>query len=204
MSYLKEILRVPQHKGKKFSLSSFDLENKERTGYSEGKLIVYKAFSHDDPRVILFGIFDNESLISSVVGYFDTFNGKKYFVVLDAYTHKDFRQKGYATALYSFLIMTLRLKLVSDTEQTPSGEKLWTSIRKVFPAKVYDSNTKKILPPGSVSDEEVYTTDETKNRYRFIIESESPIDGIGIPRIGEGIIKKHQFYTHPSKHGAYA
>jgi len=201
---LAEILRSPQHKNKRFSLSSFDLEHKQKIGYSEWDLVVYQAHTKSDPEVFLFGLFEKDILLTAVIGKFFMLDGAKTFTIKDVFTPTGYRMKGYVTALYSFLIKDMKLRLLSDVEQTPSGEKLWKSIRKIFPVKIYDKATRKVLEPTDVSDDEIYTYDESKNRYLFIVESWLTEGMLEIPTVSGDILKKYQFYTHPSKYGAYA
>lgn len=200
---LSEILRVPQHNNKRYNISSFDLKNKEKMGHSEGSLVIYRMTNMTDRNLILYGLYDKNILLSSIIGVFFSLDGMNTFAIKDAFTPIEYQKKGYATALYSYLVKYLNLKLLSDAEQTPNGERLWNSIRKVLPVKIYDTATRKIVDPGNVPDKEIYTFDADKNRYLFIVESWLLEDIVGIPRIHEGLLEKYLFYTHSSNQGKY-
>ncbi|MGI0077545.1 MAG: hypothetical protein ACREAU_09130 [Nitrosopumilaceae archaeon] len=204
---LNEILRIPQHKGKRYSLNSFDLKNKECVGHTEGRLQICKAHAIDDNNVILYGLFDAKNiLLSSIMGVFFSLDGTSTFAVKDALTPVAQQKKGYATSLYVFLVKDLNIRLLSDVEQTPQGESLWRSIQKVVPVKIYDTATKKILQSNAINDEEIYTLDKEQNRYLFITEnwlSEGMIELQKQTHISGEILARHIIYTHSAVKGEY-
>ncbi|MGI0076816.1 MAG: hypothetical protein ACREAU_05355, partial [Nitrosopumilaceae archaeon] len=123
---VNEILRIPQHTSKRYNPDSFNLENKECVGHTEGKLKVCKAFAIDDNYTILYGLFDAQNmLLSGIIGKFFLLDGMNTFAVKDALTPAPLQKKGYATSLYVFLVKDLNIRLLSDVEQTPQGESLW-------------------------------------------------------------------------------
>lgn len=200
---LDEITLVDGHGNKNFNISEFDINNGERIGYSEGGTIITKSHHNIDSRLILFSLTNENNLfLSGVVGYFFPFNGREYFLINDVFTSREQRNKGYATALYTSLVRKYHVKLMSGKTQTKDGKLLWDRLSKVLTVNVYDAKTKTTVPRNQISDDDIYVNEP--DRYILLVERcVVSIHDIGIPNIGDGIIKDILNYTHPINEGKY-
>lgn len=200
---LTEIRMVNTISHKRFSVDDFDSTNQQSVGFGEGGTQIKKMSAHKDPRVLLYALYTKDgTLLSCVTGYNAPYDGSTFFVILDVYTPAEYRQQGYATALYTALVKKYGMKLMSDKEQTPSGRQLWNGISKVLNVSVLDASTGTTTPRSQVSDDEIYVDDP--NRYLLIAEQHNhPIDSVGTPHIQDGILEDYIIYTHPDNEGLY-
>jgi len=116
------------------------------------------------------------------------------FVINEIWVDPKFRNKGHALSLYRYLYVDLEYTVISDTQQTLGGKKIWDSLRQQFGDDVvlYDNENNSIVKSDSVPKEDLYcnnTKDNLDKRYRLVLKKgEALKESIGIPNIGCGIL----------------
>lgn len=178
--------------------TKFDMNNAEVVALAEAPFKIVKAFTTLDSSVVLYGVIsDDGALICSTVGRLATVFGKQYFIIGGTWTAETHRRKGIATMLYTTLVKRLKLRLMSDREQSPEMFQVWNKLRSQHLASVISTHTGDVV---DVSDNQLFQdTDSLEDNFRFVMESPHT----GIPDVGTGVIYEHQIYTYPSKQGMY-
>lgn len=97
---------------------------------------------------------------------------KLFFQPKYTYFLSKFRSKGFATALYLFIVKKLDIPIVSDGEQTKYGRQMWVALAKGSgKCSVYDSETDSIVALNSVDQDKLYSIDpKIGDRYHLVLE----------------------------------
>lgn len=201
---LDEIIIVPDTNKQLFSINDYDLINGKHIGYSENGTIVMMCSNIHAPTLTMYGLFspDGNTLLVSIIGVKVLYKGKSYFQVKDVFTPEQFRQQGFATALYSALVSKYKIALISDRKQTNAGRQLWTALSKVLDVKVFDSVTRELVPYHDVVNN-IYVTDidDNKNRYHWLMAEQQHNELMfDEDNVGDGILLDRIHYTNPNSY----
>jgi hypothetical protein len=190
-----------------------DFRDEVDTGITAENNKVFKYQSKTSNKQFLYAI-KTDIIISFIVLWEINFQDTEYYRIQRTWTRKDYRMKGYATALYSALYSKLGLKLISDVEQGPGAKKLWKSLANIFNVKVINLHTGERKELSDITDSELYNKDENPDNdettYALILEYELFEDEKyyekypnAIPRIKQGVVGDYLRYTHPDNKGNY-
>lgn len=199
---LKEIEKVVDVLSRRFSFDDFDLKSGQTVALSEQPYKVVKYHAKKDDRLLMFALREGntDEIVATVAGHFDDNN---FFVIQDAWTEPSMRRHGLMTALYTTLHDRLQMSLASDVQQTNSIIQLWKKLP--LPQKVFDRETKQLLPRDQVSDHQLYDPSNPQ-RYRLVIEHKQydcDSGHIGIPSVGIKVLYEHLKYTHKNNKGKF-
>lgn len=168
---LNEIYPGVEQDEKLFASYIKEIKNEELIGKAENHCSVYSGILDDKKVFVLRKDDEEKTFIGYLAGGYITIEDKKYWQSNYAYFDSAFRNKGYATSLFAFILKRIHIPIISDEIQSPDGRKLWKSLLKTFRGKIYDSDKHKFLNLNEVPENEIYTSDEIlSNRYYLVLE----------------------------------
>lgn len=136
-----------------------------------------------------------KTFIGYVIGDYINVDGRKYWQSNYTYFDKQYRGKGFATALIQFILHKMAVPIISDTSQSKHGKMLWQSLMKKNKHSVYDRKEKKFLDLKDVPMDQLYSTnDELGKRFSLVIEEAHMLSRRGPPST---IFHEHVIYTNP-------
>jgi len=191
---LNEILKISA-RDLGFSLSQFDLAKAKQVSVSEGGIPILRIPTIDRSALLMFALKVDDSLISQLVGEFHKIFGEEYFIIGRSWTNLEFQGRGYMTALYSLLVRNLKIKILSDKEQSPAAIRLWKTLAARHKVKVLVVRTGEKINLKDFSDG-VYTDSELDaDNFRLVL--------FVISDVGKGIIDEYVKYTHRDNLGKF-
>lgn len=194
---IDEILNVPDQSERMVDISSFDLDNAPQVAMAENIPLYHVSNGNTE----LYFLKTNQ-VITYVLCSNAVVGDVNYLVIHHTHTTEPFRNKGYATALYSALVNKLNKRLISDDEQAPFAKQIWKNVDKVM-----DVKTNEILPRSQVNPTDLYVdgskpTDKSR-RYRLVYESAPTLLGTPYSLETNKIIGDNLIATHPDNEGKY-
>lgn len=150
----------------------------------------------------LFFLKKEDTIIAVVVGQTVTIGDNDYFEISRIWVGNNFREKGYATALYGALVTKLKLHLLSGEEQSPIVKRIWKNVDRVM-----DMDTNDIQNRDTIDDSDLYIdgsgTSSASKRYRLIWEDINRIGDIIYSLEQNLIVGDNLIVTHADNTGKY-
>lgn len=101
----------------------------------------------DNYQDVRYGLFDPKT--SKLISYAHfAFGGDEWYTSLMPSTDSDYQKQGWITLIFDYAINYDHLKIISDEQQTLEAQRMWRSLksRGLFDVKIYNIDTKQILP----------------------------------------------------------
>ena len=122
--------------------SPFEFDNINRTGevlvkYNTNGINGYKFYKNTQGGLLVFYLVDDNQIIAAVVGL----PNNDYIQVKRVYVLDKYKGNNLAVKMYHGIIYSEFKNLMSDTEQTASGKKVWQDIAKITPVKSLNLST---------------------------------------------------------------
>lgn len=126
-------------------LSSIDKSKSQLIKYNNGLVDNYQMFKTIQDGLLVFYCEDNGNTISAIIGLpFDN-----YLQIKRVFVRPQYRKNNLALHMYHAILYSEYKNLMSDTEQTSSGKKIWQDLARIVPIKSLNLITKQY---GEISD----------------------------------------------------
>ena len=160
-----------------FSIEDLDITNVIWVTRAEN-LQVFEIHPPKFKVYTIYAVKKDDKFVCFLWGVYHTILGTKYFMVDRLWTEPEYRKQGIASALYAALYEKLKIKLMSDNEQSPNAKKIWDRIRSIIPTKILDLQTGEKFDHQQVPDNVLYNTNrdgQDTKRYVIVTEREPTI-----------------------------
>lgn len=189
-SEVNEIIQVPEQPESRFIQYKNNITDEMELGKSEN-FVVFKG--HIEGLIAMVARTESGEFMGYTIGEYITILGKHHFQTKYTYFTSVYQRKGYATALYMFIVKKMNTPIISDEAQSPAGQRLWMAISKYSECKIYDRELDMMVSYESVPHSRLYSTNAYDGeRYYLVLEQ--------FPAIARGYAMcmfEHQIYTNP-------
>ena len=101
---------------------------------------------------IMYGLFDPDKHL--LISYLKLMKAPNYYQVSLPSTMPEFQGQGWMTYLYDYAVLTDKLTIASDVQQTPAAKNLWLSLVRNYRYQIYTYDTrthhKQLFDPSKV------------------------------------------------------
>lgn len=146
-------------------LSKLTRDNETLFGFNN-EIDGFSFFKNTQDEYNVYYLVTEEKIIAAMTGIIININGVDYFQTKGVYVDTKFRGNDLALKMYHAIKYIEGYRLMSDTQQTRSGIKLWSKISKKFKTKVLNLETGKIvsdkIPDAYTNKNYVLVTEDVK------------------------------------------
>ena len=125
-------------------LSKLTRENEKLFGFNN-EIDGFTFYKNTQDGYQVYYLIDNDKIIAAMAGVIVSVDSIDYFQTKGVYVDSEYRGDDLALKMYHAIKHLENIRLMSDTQQTRSGIKLWGKIVKKYPTKVMDTTTGKIV-----------------------------------------------------------
>lgn len=105
----------------------------------------FQFFTNQQDGYKTYYLINNDNIIAALAGIIVPLNGVDYFQTKGVYVSEKHRGNNLALKMYHAIKHLGNYRLMSDTQQTRDGIKLWTKLTKHYPYKVVDITNGKLV-----------------------------------------------------------
>lgn len=131
-----------------FNFAAISRDNEQKFGFN-GKIGPYDMFKNRQDSLIVYYLVDNDNIIAAIVGQ----EIGDYIQIKRTFAELKYRGQKIAYNMYHSIIYNELKNLMSDTEQTSDGKKIWNDLSKIIPVKSYNFKTKQVGDKSLAYDE---------------------------------------------------
>lgn len=172
---LHEIILVPDQDEQQLKSYVKHITDEQEIGKSENFTMLEGQL---DGKIAYVGRLDDGTFIGYIAGQKFKLSGKVFFQSQYTYVADEFKKKGFATAMYMYIVRTLQIPIISDESQTKYAKMLWATFINKNMVQAYDSEQKKFVAVNDVDPDELYagiSKGDVGKRYHLAMEESRPM-----------------------------
>jgi len=172
---LHEIILVPDQDEMLLRSYIKHIANEQEVGKSENFTMFEGTL---DGRIAYIARLDDGTFIGYIAGEKFILHERTFFQSQYTYVADEFKKKGFATAMYMYIVRTLQTPIISDESQTKYARMLWKTFINKNMVRAFDSVENKFVSVNDVDPDELYAGEskgDIGKRYHLVMEESRPM-----------------------------